>query len=149
MRNEAQRCIYAIWPSTDMTFATQRNCFNFWAVDWTRSNGNSCLSRNHCFPKVEFFTHCACLKTVMLRWTRSPAVNILNLIWVFYEARLFLAFGLLLLCKHPAERDFYCIFRTTHELPKKRRIRLIFATKKVSWILTLSLYKNDGFLKDF
>ena len=62
-----------IWPSQ-----TQRNCFNFWAVDWTgqnrNNNGNCCSSDsgllNHCFPNVEFF-HAEFLRDAWLNTFRG------------------------------------------------------------------------------
>ena len=165
-RNEAQRCIYATWPSTDMTFANPTELFQLLSsrLDWTKPQQQRELLLlglrivEPLFSKCRIFSRCIppwCLVEHVPR----HAVNILNLIWVFYEAQCFFGsfclFGLLLpllLCKHPAETpnaffvphtnqkktdEPWCIF-----LQKKKFVVLAFDSN-----VTSDDVKNDGFLK--
>ena len=134
MRNEAQRCIYATWPSTDMTFATQRNCFNFWAVDWTQA---PLKKQRELLPIQEpLFSKSRIFHALRMPQNSDASLNTfpcckysksnLGVLWgpAFFGIWPFIAL------QTPCRARLLLHFPYHTRTPKKRRIRLIFATKK-------------------
>ena len=151
-RNEAQRCIYATWPSTDMTFANPTELFQLLSIrlDWTKPQQQRELLLlglrivEPLFSKCRIFSRWIppwCLVEHVPRRSSKYSKSNLGVLWgpaVFWQ---FLAFYYLYCFANTLQR--LLMHFSYHTRTKKRRMSWcsIFAKKKcvLAFLTAMSL----------